>query len=282
MSSKLERRQVFLIDEPGSNLHAKAQADILRVFEKQKECLQIIFTTHSPYLLSVDKVYRVLAVERTDTEDDRSETRVIPFHKLGNASVDTLLPLYTNMGVDASHQTVIRKEDNVILEEISAFFYLKAFWKIFGRTELVSFLPATGCPNVPLLANLMLGWGLSFAVVLDDDAHGRKVFKELQDSLVCSENRLIRIVGCGGIEDLFSKSDFATVVLGKPKTKITTTNSEWMKKERISKVITARDFLIAASEGNITLSNLGQESKGRIKKLLETITGALGPKLVSL
>ena len=190
-TAKNSNRRIFLIDEPGANLHAKAQEDILSVFEKQKDNLQIIFTTHSPYLLNVDKVYRVHAVERTDTEDDKSETRVISFQNLGSASVDTLLPLYTNMGVDASHQSIIAKENNVLLEEISAFFYLKAFWKLFDKKEVVNFLPATGCPNLPLLANLMLGWGLSFAIVLDDDSHGRKVLKELKESRVCDEDKLL-------------------------------------------------------------------------------------------
>ena len=48
------------------------------VFEKQKKNSDK-FTTHSPYLLDTDKVYRVLAVERTDTEDDKSETKVTHF-----------------------------------------------------------------------------------------------------------------------------------------------------------------------------------------------------------
>ncbi len=274
-AAKEDRRQVFLIDEPGANLHARAQEDILQVFEKQKAGLQIIFTTHSPYLLNVDKVYRVLAVERADTEDDKSETRVIPFQELGSASVDTLLPLYTNMGVDASHQTVIKKDNNVILEEISAYFYLKAFWTIFGKTERVSFLPATGCPNVPLLANLMLGWGLSFAIVLDDDAHGRKTLKVLKDSRVCSDDSLIKIDGCSGIEDLFSNSDFSSIVLGKAKGKINTSNSEWIKREKISKVITARDFMIAVNDGKVVKGDLSAETRGRIEKLLADIVAAL-------
>ena len=270
-TAKSGNGRVFLIDEPGANLHAKAQKDILSVFEKQKENLQIIFTTHSPYLLDVDKVYRVHAVERADTEDDKSETRIISFQNLGSASVDTLLPLYTNMGIDASHQSVISKENNILLEEISAFFYMKAFWKLFAKTKTANFLPATGCPNLPLLANLMLGWGLSFAIVLDDDQHGRKVLKELKDSRVCDENKLIKIDGCLGIEDLFSKTDFASVLLGKPGTKITKANSEFMKDEQISKVITARDFMIGINDGKITIASLSKETKDKIEGLLSKI-----------
>lgn len=281
-TAKKETNRIFLIDEPGSNLHAKAQKDILSVFEKQKRNLQIIFTTHSPYLLDVDKVYRVHAVERLDTEDDKSETKVIPFHKLGSASVDTLLPLYTNMGVDASNQSIIAKENNVLLEEISAFFYLKAFWKLFDRNETIHFLPATGCPNLPLLANLMLGWGLSFSIVLDDDPHGRKVLKELKDSKVCDETKLIKINGCNGIEDLFTNIDFAKIILENPKLKINKLNSEYVKEQKISKVIIARDFMIKVNEEKIKESDFSDDSKNKIKELLSKITSTLNTENQSL
>lgn len=275
-------QRVFLIDEPGANLHAKAQKDILSVFEKQKDNLQIIFTTHSPYLLDIEKVYRVLAVERQDTEDEKSETKVIPFQDLGSASVDTMMPLFTNMGVDASHQTVIAKENNVLLEEISAFFYLKAFWKVFGKTEKVHFIPATGCPNLPLMANLMLGWGLSFSIVLDDEPHGRKVLKELKESMVCDPNNLLKIDDCPGIEDLFSKADFTKLILKKATAKITTTNSEFVKTEKLSKVILARDFMIAVNDGSISLSEFSLETKEKVEKLLSRIIGTLNvPKAAS-
>ena len=274
-TAKQDVSRIFLIDEPGANLHAKAQKDILSVFEKQKENLQIIFTTHSPYLLDVDKVYRVHAVERADTEDEKSETRVIPFQKLGSASIDTLLPLYTNMGVDASHQSVISANNNVLLEEISAFFYIKGFWKLFNKTEIVSFLPATGCPNLPQLANLMLGWGLSFSIVLDDDPHGRKVLKEIKESGVCEDKNLIKIDGCPGIEDLFSKTDFENLILKDSKAKIDKLNSEHVKEKKISKVIIARDFMIGVNENKIELSNLSKDTKEKIEGLLSKIISTL-------
>ncbi len=268
--------RVFLIDEPGANLHAKAQEDILRVFEKQRKNLQIIFTTHSPYLLDMDKVYRILAIERTDTEDEKSETRIIPFQDLGSASMDTLMPLYTNMGIDVSHQTVISRSNNVLLEEISAFFYFKAFWKLCSKSETVNFLPATGCANLPLLANLMLGWGLSFSIVLDDEPHGRKVLKELKDSMVCEEKKLIKIDGCQGIEDLFSRDEFNHVVLKSNNANHeATTNSEFMKAAKLSKVIVARDFMIGVNEEKIKLSNFSDTTKVRITQLLSKIIETL-------
>lgn len=271
-----ETRRVFLIDEPGANLHAKAQQDILSVFEKQKEKLQIIFTTHSPYLLDTEKVYRVLAVEREDTEDDKSETKVIAFQNLGSASSDTLLPLYTNMGVDASNQSVICKNRNVLLEEISAFFYLKGFWKVFEKQEKVNFLPATGCANLPLLSNLMLGWGLSFSVLVDDDSHGRKVYKELKESCVCPEEKLLKVTNCAGIEDVFSPGDFKKIILKNTSLKYSELNSEFLKKGSHSKVILARDFMIDALNEKVKKDSFSTQTQKDIEALLSKIILSLG------
>lgn len=119
--------QVFLIDEPGGSLHARAQEDVLKVFEDIKEKVQIIYTTHSPYLVKLKTIYRLLAVQRADEEDDKSETLIFDMHKLGATSSDTLSPIYTLMGVDFSHQQVIKKKGNILLEEISAYYYISSF-----------------------------------------------------------------------------------------------------------------------------------------------------------
>jgi DNA repair ATPase RecN len=59
-----KHNKVLLIDEPGVSLHARAQEDVLKVFDDIKEQMQIIYTTHSPHLIDVNKLYRILAVQR--------------------------------------------------------------------------------------------------------------------------------------------------------------------------------------------------------------------------
>ena len=135
VSAQESDNRIMLIDEAGANLHAAAQKDILKILESEREDLQIVYATHSPYLLDINNVHRVLAVERKETSDRKTITKVYKFHDLGSANTDTLFPLYTNMGVDISHQEVIKKNNNVLVEEISAYFYLKAFWKLFQKRK---------------------------------------------------------------------------------------------------------------------------------------------------
>ena len=78
-----------------------------------------------------------------------------------------------------------------------------------------------------------------------------------------------------GIEDLFSKTDFAKILIKNTKTKITNENSEFMKDEKISKVITARDFMIGVNDGKINLTDFSTTTKDSIDKLLTKIIGTL-------
>ncbi|MGD2035800.1 MAG: AAA family ATPase, partial [Bacteroidales bacterium] len=58
--------RVILIDEPGLSLHARAQEDVLKVFEDLRQKMQIVYCTHSPHLINENKLYRILAVQRAD------------------------------------------------------------------------------------------------------------------------------------------------------------------------------------------------------------------------
>jgi len=48
---------VLLVDEPGVSLHARAQEDVLKVFEDISHKIQIIYTTHSPHLVEINKLH---------------------------------------------------------------------------------------------------------------------------------------------------------------------------------------------------------------------------------
>jgi energy-coupling factor transporter ATP-binding protein EcfA2 len=55
---------VILLDEPGLSLHGCAQADLLRyIEEKLKPHHQVIFTTHSPFMVPADRLDWVRTVE---------------------------------------------------------------------------------------------------------------------------------------------------------------------------------------------------------------------------
>ena len=52
------RKAVLLLDEPGISLHPLAQRDISAFFENLSETNQLIYTSHSPFLVDADRIER--------------------------------------------------------------------------------------------------------------------------------------------------------------------------------------------------------------------------------
>lgn len=278
-TEKLGGSRLFLMDEPGSNLHPKAQKDVLRLINQLSKAIQIIYSTHSSSLLEYDKLYRVHAVQRAGDKEE-SPTEIIDAHRLGAASLDTLSPLLLAMGIDLSSQEVVKKSNNVLLEEISGFYYLNAFWKLTGEARVAHFVAASGVSNVPMLANCFLGWGLQFIAVVDDDSHGRSVYNELKRNLFGDDEekakaRLWKIKGCTGIEDVFSQADFLKYVLRDPAAKLTGTNAEFVKKAGRPKAVLAYQIWADVQAGTLKKASFDAETQTKIDAVVAEISGRL-------
>ena len=65
---------ILLLDEPGLNLHAAAQADLLNFIEDLCGEYQIIYTTHSPFMIPNGKLERVRTIYEGETGSEISET----------------------------------------------------------------------------------------------------------------------------------------------------------------------------------------------------------------
>lgn len=269
-------KSIFLIDEPGANLHARAQEDVLKVFEDIRKSNQVLYSTHSQHLIEFKNLHRLLAVQRKDDSDESSETVVIPAYHLGSASTNTLAPILEHMGIDLSNQNVISRKDNIVLEEISAFYYMMAFETITSNTHY-NYLPATGVSNIEQLVLLLTGWGIKFGVVFDDDSAGRKAFNSIkknlyQDNDVEVKKNVFRIKNCDGIEDLFSQNDFYKILLKETSyTSSNKKNSDIAKELRISKPVIALDFYLSVKNGGITAATLEPTTLSQIQSLMSAI-----------
>lgn len=278
-TEKKNSRKLFLLDEPGANLHAKAQGDVLKLIDRLKKDIPIIYSTHSPEMIEFEKLFRVRAVQR-DGEKEDSPTIIIDAHHLGAASSDTLSPVLAAMGSDMSKQVAIKKNRNVLLEEVSGFYYLKAFWKISASKEIVHFIAATGVNKLPLLVNMFLGWGLDFLVAVDDDRQGREVFTQLKKDLfaddeVLAKTRLLKFPGCTSIEEVFSKIDFQRLILKDENFQYEGGNAECLKASQISKPVTAYNFWLDVDAGRINRNSFTEDSLAKIDEIVSVLSGLL-------
>ena len=62
---------LFLLDEPGLHLHPAGQKDLTRLLENLAEKNQLVYTTHSPFMINREFPHRVRVVKK-----DQEGTRV--------------------------------------------------------------------------------------------------------------------------------------------------------------------------------------------------------------
>ncbi|MFL9966028.1 hypothetical protein PQR02_34445 [Paraburkholderia sediminicola] len=130
---------------------------------------------------------------------------------------------------------------------------------------------------------MLRGWGLDFIVAVDDDKKGRSLREKLKQTLyggdeAQTKENLVLVDGCPGIEDVFSQCDFATHVLNRQLPAVGTRNSDYVKQLKVSKPVVAARFLQAVKERKLTWEQLDDETKRRIREVVDSISLALARK----
>ena len=116
---------IVLLDEPGLTLHGKAQKDLLRyIREKLQPDYQVIYTTHSPFMLDVENIFSLRTVE--DVVKEKNIGGIVEQEVLGtkvgekilSGDRDTILPLQGLLGYDIT-QTLFVGPYVVVVEGYS-------------------------------------------------------------------------------------------------------------------------------------------------------------------
>ncbi len=126
------RELILLLDEPGLSLHATAQDDLLALIEDRLAHHQVIYTTHSPFLVDLQRLRRT----RTVTDVDDAGTRVSA--DLSTADPETAFPLQAALGFELAGSLFVEPH-TVLVEGPSDLIYLDlldAALAHAGRTTL--------------------------------------------------------------------------------------------------------------------------------------------------
>ncbi len=271
--------RVMLIDEPGLSLHARAQEDVLKVFEDLKDTLQIIYCTHSPHLIDASKLYRVMAVQRAN-EDENSETVILDPRSLHEASSDTLSPIYALMGTRMNEQSFISPQNNIIIEDTITYYYITEMAKITGFKNDVHFLPANGIQNIPVMANLLLGWKLEFGILVMESQHSEETVSLLRKTVFLDRNseatKKIKVFGgFSMIEDFFTAIDFKRYIL-QQRVGITDQNSHYIEDNGLSRTILATNFSTNLNDNKISIKDFDEETLKNFRNFFKTIEEITG------
>lgn len=206
---------ILLLDEPGLNLHASAQADLIRFIEDLSKKYQIIYTTHSPFMVESDKLNRVRTCLETDEGTIISDT-------IQEKDPDTLFPLQAALGYDIAQNLFISKH-NLLVEGPADLLYLTVLSNILeiekrvGLKDNITIVPVGGLDKVATFISLLRGQKLNVVCLLDTftDQKGKQRVEDLiRFKIIKDKNiRFFDEFANNGskmaeIEDLFTKDEY--------------------------------------------------------------------------
>ena len=207
---------VLLLDEPGLNLHASAQKDLLHFIEDLTEDYQVIYTTHSPFMIEPSKLNRVRTVVETKNGTQISDS-------IQDKDPKTLFPLQASLGYDIA-QNLFISEKNLLVEGVSDLIYLQVISTLFeenNRTYLnkdITIVPVGGMDKVATFISLLRGSDLNIVCLLDSftDAKSKSKLDDITKGKIINAKNIIYFdeftnYNKSDIEDLFTKKEYLTL-----------------------------------------------------------------------
>lgn len=181
----LKPGDIILVDEPGMYLHPKAQQEMRDILNDESVNNQIIYTTHSPYLIDSENISQLRLVEKHGVTNmygynEISEIKEKVHH---SKNADTLKPIADAIGYSLGSELNLQEHKVLICEGVSDYYYLKALELLLDQSLDCKITHANGCSNIGRIASLFLGLGISdiFALVDSDAAGARERTKLTRD-----------------------------------------------------------------------------------------------------
>lgn len=217
---------ILLLDEPGLTLHGKAQADLLRYIEERLlPEHQVIYSTHSPFMVPSQRLADVRVVEDVVTYVDPRRP-VVKGTKVSadvlSVDKDTLFPLQAHLGYEITQSLFVGKHC-LLVEGPSDVVFLQILsqaLKARGRVHLDSrwtICPTGGLDKVSSFASLFSGNNLNIAVLCDYGTGDKRAVERLKQGQILKAGRVLTASDFSGkpesdIEDLFEDVLYCEIV----------------------------------------------------------------------
>lgn len=179
---------VLLLDEPGLYLHALSQGDLLRHLATDFSN-QIIYTTHSPFMVPTENLD---AVRTVNISQDSGTT--VTNSPTGDAR--TLFPLQMALGFSLS-QSLFVGLSNLVVEGVTDYWILSSISEYLhgvgkgGLPKGVTVTPAGGAQKVGYMVALLTAERLQVLVLLDEEKQARGTKEELVKSKLIRDDNII-------------------------------------------------------------------------------------------
>ena len=208
---------VILLDEPGTALHAMAQKDFLRFMDERlaPQC-QVIYTTHSPFMVDLEKLNRVRTVQ------DMDGVGTVVSHDAVENDNETVFPLQMALGWQMA-QTLFLAPHCLMVNSASDLIYLQTLGDLSasngaGRIDpRWVVVPVGSAENLPTFVSLLGENYVSVAVMMDITPTNKQRVERINRSNDTTDENAVKWVEVtrvrdADIEDLFEPNFYLKLV----------------------------------------------------------------------
>lgn len=202
---------IYLLDEPGSYLHASAQSKLCHKLRSLSERNRVIYCTHSHYLLNPE-VIPLSSIHVAD-KDGNGNISLVPIHRHRGDILEqrsAFQPVLDALRIrpflmDLSHSRTI------IVEGVFDYYALE----MFRQNRPVGVLPSVGAHSIKFYISLLFAWQVDFRALWDADDAGRQCHAEaielFGEDIAAARFRLLPCAADRKciMQDLFSGEDLA-------------------------------------------------------------------------
>lgn len=228
---KAGRPLILLLDEPGLFLHASAQADLLNYIENElKPHHQVIYTTHSPFMVDSKHFERVRIVRDKTMElqtgddplpQDQEGTKVLS--DVMDADEGSLFPLQGALAYDIT-QTLFVGPNSLIIEGVSDILYIDTMTGMLSRagktglSDKWTLSPVGGADKVATFVTLLRSQkGLNVAVLIDTQKKDQQKIANLYKDKLLKKKQVLTFADFtktaeADIEDMFDVDFYLELV----------------------------------------------------------------------
>lgn len=208
------KNSILLLDEPGIHYHGTAQKKAVEFLKKLSQDNQLMYTTHSPFMIDGDRLEDVKVVY-----SDKKTGNTLVSDNVWPKDDESLFPLQAGLGYSIA-QTLFYSKYQLIVEGLTDYSILKAINELLSRKKMktlddkIIIVPAGGIRNIMPLASMLMGNKVRIAVLLDGDQPGLSKEKQLKEDLLvnCIVTSTFSKKEKTDIEDFFDESMYLKAV----------------------------------------------------------------------
>ena len=212
-SKQTHKNSIILLDEPGLYYHGTAQQKTVEFLKKLSDSNQLLYTTHSPFMIDGAHLENVRIVYENKKDKTMVTSDVWP------NDAEAVFPLQAGLGYTIA-QTLFYAPRNLVVEGITDYLILQSMNELLIRKrmnkldESIVIAPAGGTKNISYLSSLFISQNIKIFVLLDGDDAGKISKKNLSEKMLINATLVsdFNDVENAEIEDLFEQAIYLKAV----------------------------------------------------------------------